>query len=425
MQIDAGRTFAELVMNDPCQTIPMISGKLFHAAPWCMFMAALLLTVSARADESNDIQVPPRERAYASLLALFDEDRQGYGTDTHLAYVGDQPMTLGLVLSSEAIRHLRNADDESTRRIRKAVEGLLLSQDLDKDGAPGWGIPQPWDAWGDGTENPPHHPYTITTAMVMNGLLDALALADVCTEKQREEMLTLLVDVSRRWCRDVWSEGYGGGYFWYSPRRVDDVFGINASSMFLGALTRLVTEHGAVLDPADRELFLNRTDRLATAIVTTVERRQGAPFWRYAPAPNRYNNRGRNDLVHHVYTLWGIETYRDCGGKVNVPWSRSEAIASVDRFWQEDHPVRFATDSEGEPGAPPRLWSVGMMLAFYGSWGPAEEADRCYRSIYRHYGAWPQLMLLPSACSDSRTPFYARHASHVLYGLALHSFSPR
>jgi hypothetical protein len=65
-------------------------------------------------------------------------------------------------------------------------------------------------------------------------MLDALEIPAFWTAAEHQEIVSLGVQVVMRWCRKLWSEGYGGGYFWYSPARCDDIFGVNASSMFLG-----------------------------------------------------------------------------------------------------------------------------------------------------------------------------------------------
>jgi len=323
---------------------------------------------------------------YATLVETFAEDRPGYGLDHFQKYVGDQPMTVGLYLSSEAMHQRSEPNEESLRRVRKATKWLLDNSDLDEDNAPGWGLPQPWDAGGDGTENAANQPYTITTAIVLAGLLDALNLDDTWSKEEETEILSLVVEVVKRWCNEVWSEGFQGGYFWYSPNKVDDNFGINASSMFLASLCRLLDEHKGALSEKDTRLFRGRADQLATALVSTVELREGVPFWKYIAVPNRYNRKSPNDLVHHVYTLWGIETYRDTGGSVELSWTREQAIESVDRFWRKDAPgeapARFPQDSDWKLDYEPRLWGVGIMLGFYGKWDTPEKANACFQSVY-------------------------------------------
>jgi hypothetical protein len=332
-------------------------------------------------------------------------------------------MTYGFVLSAEAIRFQRDPNDESRRRVKKAVRWLIDNRDLDGDGLPGWGIPQPWDAWSDGTTNSPNHCYTITTAIVLDGLLDAMNARSLWTDNESQEIRALVIEVIMRWCRNIWSDGYGGGFFWYSPSQNDEIFGINAPAMFLSGMARLLRDHKQVLQPAQLALIQNRTDQLARAIVSTVELRNGQPFWLYAPMPNRVNNSRPNDLLHHFYTLWGIERYRDCGGNVPLPWTREAAIRSADRFWMEGQLCEYTKeDSSGKPPRPARLWSAGMMLTFCAQFGDAIQAEKCLHAIHQNYGPWPRLRTNPKAGPDKVFP---RDSSHVLIGLALHAFPNR
>ncbi|MDZ4819743.1 MAG: hypothetical protein SGJ20_12310 [Planctomycetota bacterium] len=390
------------------------------------------LTVSKGAGEKPSTS--DNRQDYAQLLALFPEDRQAYGKDSFRGYMGDQPMTMGQVVSAEAIHYRHSPNDESRRRVRAGVRWLLDNADLDKDGAPGWGLPQPWDTWSDGTENPANHSYTITTAIVIYGLLDALQAKDLWNDAERAEQRAMLVAVSRRWCREIWSDGYGGGYFWYSPRKVDDAFGVNVAAMFLGSLTRLIAEQPDALTDEDRKLFTARRDAQAKAIVSTVERRKGQPFWKYAPLPNRFNLDRPNDLLHHAYTLWGIETYRDAKGPVEIPWTRAEAVSSMDKFWRDGVPQEYPQNGGTLAKLPARLWSVGMMLAFYAQFGSEKQAADCFGAIRDRYGKWPQLQLLPVATKavektatqkanvQANAPFIPRQAAHVLYGLAIECY---
>lgn len=375
--------------------------------------------------------------SYRKLLMLFPEDRQGYGLDRYKLATEDQPMSYGLILSAEAIR-ARNekaekdspSHKESRRRVKKAAAWLLENADLDRDGKPGWGLPQSWDAWGDGTENPCHQPYTITTAIVLAGLLDALAAPELFDEDQRMEIQRVMREVAIRWCREVWSYGYGGGYFWYSPNKADDIFGINATAMFLGSLVRLLDEQGESLSVEQRKLIQSRVHALAQSIVSTVMFRDGEPFWQYAPLPNRVGNKRPNDLVHHIYILMGIEQYRDWSdSRVIIPWTREKAIASVDRFLHDAGNKNAAdkileyTDYDSPKQAQARLWGAGFMLAFYAKWADDAHAYRAFRLIEKNYGPMPRQRWIGADSNyKDKDACYPRHNAHVLYGMAIAAF---
>jgi hypothetical protein len=367
-------------------------------------------------------------QSYEQLLAKYPEDSQGLGSDSHFPTAEHQPMTYGLVLSSEALRFGQTGSDESRRRAGKAMQWLLDNSDMDGDGKPGWGLPQAWDAFQDGTTNPKNHPYTITTALVLNGMLDALAQTSLWSALERERIRKLAAQVVLRWCREAWSEGYGGGFFWYSPSPDDELFAVNSPSMFLGSIMRLLREQPEGLSVEERRLILARADDQARSIVATVELRKGMPFWNYMPLPNFRDSQQPNDLVHHVYTLWGIETYRECGGQVPLPWTRADVQRSLDCFWADGRirhfpqDVEYSQDQAALKERPAVLWSAGALLVAYARWGHPNEAATALAAIDRDYGPVPHLRLTPAPAEPS-SKFYPRQASHVLWGLALQAYT--
>ena len=367
---------------------------------------------------------PVQLAAYTQLIAMYLEGDQGLGKEKVFTTLEEQPMTYGLVLSAESLHFRATHSDESRRRIRQAVRWLLDNQDLHHDGKPGWGLPQAWDAFGDGTTNSINQPYTITTAIVLNGLMDTLALDDFWSQPERSEIDAVMARVAVRWCNEIWSKGYGGGYFWYSPSRVDDIFAVNSPSMFTGSLARLLHDHADAFSRSDRALVQGRVDDMARAIVATVELREGLPFWDYRP---NYKPKQPNDLLHHIYTLWGIETYRDCGVHVQLTWTRAQAIASVDKFWKNgqtmEYPqdVTYTGDQENYNNAHSSLWGAGSTSAAYAQWGQREKAKQVLEAIARDYGPWPRLQLHAGAATKSEN-FYPRDAAHVLWGEAVYEF---
>lgn len=367
---------------------------------------------------------PSQLAAYTQLIAMYPEEDQGLGKEKVFPTIEEQPMTYGLILSAESLHFHATHDEGSRQRIRKSVRWLLDNQDLDRDGKPGWGLPQAWDAFSDGTLDPTNQPYTITTAIVLNGLMDSLALNDFWSHAERKEIETVMANVAVRWCKEIWSKGYGGGYFWYSPSPVDDIFAVNSPSMFTGSLARLLHEHSDAFNRIDRALVQSRADDMARAIVATVELRRGLPFWDYRP---NYKPRQPNDLLHHIYTLWGIETYRDCGGRIKLPWTRAQAIASLDEFWKNgrimEYPqdVTYTGDQEKYNNTHSSLWGAGSLTAAYAKWGKREKARQALEAIARDYGPWPVLQLRAEAGKKSKD-FYPRDAAHVLWGQAVYEF---
>ncbi|PAW87753.1 MAG: hypothetical protein B9S33_05865 [Pedosphaera sp. Tous-C6FEB] len=354
--------------------------------------------------------------AYAKLLPLFPEDAPGRGLDRGDAsrQPQHQPMTYGLLLSAESLRQRVAPQEAGRRRVRQTARWLVANQDLDGDGKPGWGLPQAWQ------HRPVNTPYTITTAVVLEGFLDTLTVPKLWTPVEREELLSLTRATTVRWCRELWAEGFDGGFFHYSPHDAQPAwFCVNAPGMFLGVLARLLHEHADALPAEEQRLIAGRRDALVRALVSQATLREGAPYWKYIATPNPLGSDRANDLIHQVYILWGLETFRDAGGR--LPWSRAQAVASVARYWKGERLCFYPYDEvivkAGNREAPTNLWGAGMLLAFEARWGAAAQASRCFAVITKDYGPFPRLRVLPREVSEDGD-FYPRDVAHVLFGLA-------
>ncbi len=368
---------------------------------------------------------------YSDLLAQFPEDHQGEGPEP-FGQVGNvhQPKTYALIISAETLRLLASPNDESRRRIRKAARWLLDNADSDEDGIPGWGFPYDWDAFGDGTLTPAYTPYTIDTAFVLLGLLDALEIQPLWADVERMEILNVIKQVCVQWSKDTWSDTPRGGFFWYSRSAFDAHFVTNVSAMFAAALWRAITEHRYVFSNSEYHLIQTRVDQAMREVVSHVAWRNDAPFWNYIPLPNSFNQDKPNDLLHHVYILWAAEIYRASEQDVRLPWSLSQALNSLHRFWREgkvyDFPqdVAYAGEQKSFNDRPASLRGLGMLLAFYSRWRNLQKARETFKVIDKDYGPLPTLRLRPDIPSTQNT-FYPRFAAHTLWGLALLAFRER
>jgi hypothetical protein len=149
-----------------------------------------------------------------------------------------------------------------------------------------------------------------------------------------------------------------------------------------------------------------------------VQLHDGKPFWHYAPLPNKLNHERFEDVMHHVYTLWGIEGYRDADGKVALPWTRAQALRSLDHFGKDGGVTendQDRPDKKKPSPAPARLCGAGMLLLGYAAWGDSRRTTETLEWIGRQCGPWPQLRHSPAAKSDT---VYLRDCAHVLIGLA-------
>ncbi|RLA97488.1 MAG: hypothetical protein DRG83_15780 [Deltaproteobacteria bacterium] len=352
------------------------------------------------------------KQAYQQLLSKFSRIHPGRGSEPTFPGTSNQPMTYAFVLLSEALRYQATQDPEACVHIQNAMYWLLTNADLDQDERPGWGLPDAWDAFRDGSINPPNHPYTITTSIVILGLLNAFQSGCIDEEKLSRIIQTIVKTVIY-WSRNVWTDVNEGGFFWYSPAPQDSYFVPNVNAMMLGTLARVLSELKESLSREERKLLEDRIKQGARMLVATVN--QDLLEWPYAVIPGRVWS--PNDLVHHAYTIWGTELVRDYKPSL-IPWSRKQAIESVRRYKLNEYLLEFPLGYNNLRKA--RLWGAGMALAVESRWGDRQKALELLKIIDEKYGPFPNLRLYPEI--EDQT-FYPRYAAHVLFGLAVLNFS--
>jgi hypothetical protein len=274
--------------------------------------------------------VPP---TYAGLLAevLTDAPDPVLGEAAN-----DYPLTHALVLMAATVK-----GDQQTA---SAMVDRLRSSQTER----GWGMPWEFDAFADGSVNPPTTAYALVTAMV----LDALVAARAIEEADR--------DIAEYWSSRLSS---------YSDQPTDDVWVPSSAAMIAAA----VSQFG--FDEEAGEVFA----RLAEARFR----------WPYSE-----RQAVANDLQSYVYILWAGEIARSHG--VHVPWEPEAAVESLGRYG-EVYPTDIALtpDMENRSDSPLEVSGAGIALA--------------YQVRYGSTGTWRDRTL--AAIEDARvTPRYAAHA---------------
>ena len=364
---------------------------------------------------------------YISLLIKFPKDKLGVGLEPSFekSKMDHQPMTYAIIISSETLHYMYLPNEDSKYRIIKGVDWLINNSDKNNDGCPGWGLPQPWDAFSDGSINPAHHPYTITTAFVIKGLIDAISLKSFWSETKLEKIYNLLRKASLFWCNKVWTGDQKGGYFWYSISSNDNYFVPNVSAMFLGSLVELITECEFIFTTVEINNIKQKIDRAAKAVIENVNYYDDMPFWNYSVKLPIRSSSIPNDLVHHIYILWGMEKYRYLDS-VSLPWSLEKAVKSIDSFYRANYFYAYPQFKSYLKmkvtlrNRPARLWGIGMALAFYGKNKKIKKVEKVWEILKSKYN-YPDLRLWPIQLSSDKN-FYPRFAAHVLYGLSHNIF---
>jgi hypothetical protein len=242
----------------------------------------------------------------------------GYGYDS-----GDQakkrhyPMTCALILSAESNRYNLTNDNAALKNAIQNADWLAESNDIDKDGIIGWGLPFAWDAFSDGVKNPVHTVYTITTALAVQSLLDIIDAIDQADSinkdryvnkksfylKVAQEAIDSFID------NKFYTENTDGTiFFWYSSQKSDALFVTNVNAMFAGILQR-ISDYSIAKNR--KELYRGLADKGVKYVLENKVEENKAWYWIYYPGAK---NPRENDLVHACYTADGLLMYKKYNG---------------------------------------------------------------------------------------------------------------
>ncbi|MGV3636601.1 MAG: hypothetical protein ACO1NQ_03035 [Flavobacteriales bacterium] len=335
------------------------------------------------------------------MLRGLDPRHPGRGQDIFNDTLKDRAMAYALILRAEANRYASTGAPDARDRVMVCTEWLMANSDLNGDGVAGYGLADPWDAFGDGTTNPAYQEYVITTAMCIEALQDRYALVDDTTGIRAMRQLVLAC------VQPFLSDRYDspGGLLTYSRNPNDalhDVF--NSSIHMAGQLQRIASW---VPDTVER----GRLTRKARSIMRVLEAHQlrggsGAISWTYGLAPNS----PPNDLLHASYIAEGIREYRAFGGATTL--ELEAVIAHFEAFARPPHWYENCVADWQEDPYATRLWSLGQLLYTLAREG---------RSATIVSTVWPQLCQYHMGQGRFRLKrgddrVLIRHQAHVLLG---------
>ena len=318
-----------------------------------------------------------------AVFAAFDAQHPGRGADMGHAEIQDEAMAYALYASAALIA-------DRPGEARTAARWLI-----ENHGAPGrtgWGLPFAWDAFSDGSVNPPSTVYGITTALAVRALLDTYeATGDKTYAKVAEAALTDYATSATR--------TPNGLYFWYSDQPSDATEVPNVVSMLMGQYARAAN-------------LLHRDDfaQLAgAAFGELMAQRQldgGLATWPYSVAKPA----GRNDLVHASYVVQGLIDY----GR----WRHLQLDLAAELSYLRGYiHVGCITNMPEAPAPgtcakPATLWGLGMLLYTLADAGDTRNAElvaarlEAYRFAPGRYG---------QHLGDH--VFAPRAQAHLLFGL--------
>jgi hypothetical protein len=311
-----------------------------------------------------------------AYYAPVDLHRPGHGRDSSGAAPTTpvhEPMAYGLFASSFTA-------DGLLEPARASADWLVENQDLDGDGAPGWGLPFPWDAFNDGSINPEHTVYGITTAIAVQGLLDFYEATG--EPKYLEVSVAALESYS--------TEKTGEGSFHYSRAPTDRTPVHNVTAMLMGQFARAARLSG---NQKLQDVSAQSYEYLMSVAHDDLE----GLWWNYVEGHAR-----KNDLVHASYMVRGLA---DFGAPTDVV---AKSVSHLKHFVR----IGEVYDNVNNHTHKARSWGVGAALQVACTLGEVELAQQLEDALpqYLSDGAY---LLYP------HEGYYApRLQGHVAWGLS-------
>ena len=259
-------------------------------------------------------------------------DNPGYGQETTGKGPVHQPMAYGLAAWAAS-----NRGDEKLARY--AADWLVESVNPEK---PGWGLGWEWDAFADGTVNPPETVYGITTAIVVEGLVGAFKITnDIRYMDAAKKALNYYVKF----------RSASTGHFYYSDQPSDAAYTLpNITAM-------LMAQYACIGSRYNDELFLKVARDAYGALKNDSIKVGNFLKWNYATG---YKKNRDNDLVHSAYIVYGIYKYEKCVDDNSALGSL--AMEYLNGFVSDDVSEFHIDSSQYKESVKARSWGVGMLL---------------------------------------------------------------
>ena len=301
--------------------------------------------------------VPPPPTVLDELRSSFDLAQPGFGVIDYPGHPkGNVAKAYAMVLQAE-VRRATATGRPLSELGKNASQWLRDSVSTDDQGYKGWGLPAPWDAFGDGSENPTNTLYTISVALCIEALLDQAEYDD---QAPREAILAIVDTVLAPFVQGVFNSP--SGMVAYSAEPADrgyDCF--NPTAALAGQLQRYAalfpqrTLAGACRNTADRTMLV-----LLEQVQVTTDQHW---YWFYS-----VTERVPNDLPHATYIIRGVRDYLRYRGTHSERFDLEAVHGHLNDFKDPDRALGWLQwpvlrkDLETLP--PPRLYDLGIALRY-------------------------------------------------------------
>jgi hypothetical protein len=350
-----------------------------------LLVAPLILTIAVIA--LYVFSSTPSKTLFDKASEILPPKQAGFGLNPSQSVYRHYPMAYALYASAQAIHFTKTSDKSAIRNAKIAADWLVNNADCNSDGIPGWGLPFSWDAFQDGSTNPPHTVYGITTAIAVHALLDVYQLT------KESKYLEATISSLNAYLPHFQSIGECG-YFSYSEKSEDAKPVLNITSMLAGAYARA----GEV---SENDKFRNVAVKAARFVCDNTIEDENGYHWLY-----KVGRKDKvNDTVHAAYMVKGLMDVKEC---IGLEYDLSKSYEYLAHFVTPEKVVRFVGSER-----PARSWGVGYLMYVLCCAGQHEEAKKilpmlkAYEYETGRYGHFP-----------GDTEMFPRYQTHILIGLA-------
>lgn len=330
------------------------------------------------------------------------------------------PMAYSLITSAEAHRYVITGEEDALSNMLCGADWLVANSDLNNNGLVGWGLLDAWDAFSDGSVNPPNTEYAITTALAVQGLLDTFDAINPKRPSQTENNTPINKETYLQYAElamnsYIDSKAYNTHpnsrvAFWYSLRPEDSYEVINIEAMFAGILQRLAV---ATSDSSMAITYSEFADQVVNYMLDFKEDYNQAWLWGYCGryAPSSYKPR-LNDSVHAAYVVDGLMMYHQYGGRLGNQIEDVKLLAGLEMFITDGQVIEL-------PGqdTPARIWGVGYLLYVINRYFENSSlGDVVYNYTVNNYWVNDEYQFNTDNKGD------VRHPAHVLIGLSFYAY---
>lgn len=286
-----------------------------------------------------------------TVYARFDPEHPGRGTTDYPGHTSeDIPKSYAMILMAELERTRHGIAPQLPSMASTAGHWLLKHAQLDPTGATGWGVPVAWDAYGDGSVNPEHTAYSISTGIVAGALLDWMESAP---DAPREEILRVVGAALKQFAAHRTPSGLAPYSLVPSDRRYDT---FNSAAYIAGQMQRM-----AKYEDRWSGWRLRRAANATMASLIRHHRVSEAGHWYWQYSVQEANS---NDLAHASYIVHGMATYVQEGGALADKINLDAVRGHLEEFLGPDGLVRAWPGFETRIPNPARLYDIGMGMHF-------------------------------------------------------------